>query len=122
MNVLLPILFGLLAVIHTLPALSVFAPARIAAFYGVPSDDAVLLTLLQHRAALFGLVAAACVWAALTPGVRIPVLIGTAISMGSFIIIAATRGTLSSSLTKIVVVDAAGLFIAAFAAVTLARG
>jgi hypothetical protein len=122
MKAALPILFGLLALIHILPALSALAPSRLAGLYGVAPDNTVMLTLLQHRAALFGLVAAACIWAIFVPSVRPAVLIGTVISMASFIIIAAARGTMSSSLNKIVVVDAAGLIIAAIAAILLLRG
>ena len=79
------------------------------------------MTLLQHRALLFGLVAAACIYAAHTPSARWPVLIGTAVSMIGFMSIAAMRGELGGSLNKIVVVDGIGILLAAVIAVLLLR-
>ena len=119
---LIPILFYALAiVIHGVPALSAFSPSRMAQLYGISDQDNVLMTLLQHRAVLFGLVAAACIYAAHNPSVRWPVLIGTVISMGSFILIAIPRGLLSGPLSKIAYVDGLGLIIAAILAVLLVR-
>jgi len=119
---LIPILFYALAlVIHGVPALSAFSPSRMAKLYGISSDNQVLMTLLQHRAVLFGLVAAACIYAAHTPSVRWPVLVGTITSMISFILIAIPRGQLSGPLSKIAYVDGFGLIIAAILAVLLVR-
>jgi len=118
MHNLIPFLFYTLALaIHGVPALSVFSPSRMAKLYGISAYDQVLMTLLQHRAVLFGLVAAACIYAAHTPSARWPVLIGTVISMLSFIIIAIPRGQLSGPLSKIAYVDGLGLIIAAILAV-----
>ena len=118
----IPMLFYALAVvIHGVPALSAFAPKKMASLYGISADDQVLMTLLQHRALLFGLVAAACIYAAHTPSVRWPVLIGTAISMSGFTVIAATRGELGGSLNKIVLMDGFGILLAAVIAVLLLR-
>lgn len=122
MKTLLLFSFWMMALINILPALSGFSTTRLSALYGIESGDAALMTLLQHRALLFGLVAAACVYAVFTPSVRWPVLIGAAISMGGFIIIAALRGTMSGALQKIVIVDAIGCVFAALAAVLLIKG
>ena len=119
---LIPILFYAIAiVIHGVPALSAFSPSRMAQLYGISDQDNVLMTLLQHRAFLFGLVAAACIYAAHNPAVRWSVLIGTTISMASFILIAIPRGQLSGPLSKIAYVDGLGLIIAAILAVLLVR-
>ena len=80
------------------------------------------MTLLQHRAVLFGFVAAACIYAAYAPPARWAVLIGAVISMASFILIAFLRGTTSGALSKIIIVDAIGLFFAALAALLLLKG
>ena len=117
----IPILFWILAIIHTLPALSGVSSDRLASLYGVSSDDKTLMTLLQHRAILFGLVALACILAAHKPNLRWPVLIGAIISMLSFILIAIPRGQLSGPLAKIAYVDGFGLIIAACLAVLLMR-
>ena len=49
------LLFLLLALIHAIPALAAVAPASLTRLYGVPATDS---ALLQHRAVLFGLLAA----------------------------------------------------------------
>ena len=117
----IPILFWILAIIHSLPALSGVSSDRLASLYGVSSDDETLMTLLQHRAVLFGLVALACILAAHKPNLRWPVLMGAIISMLSFILIAIPRGQLSGPLAKIAYVDGFGLIIAACLAVLLMR-
>lgn len=122
MKYLLLFSFWMMALINILPALSGFSTARLSALYGIESGDATLMTLLQHRALLFGLVAAACIYAVYTPSVRWPVLIGAIASMGGFIVIAALHGTTSGSLGKIVIVDAVGCLFAAIAAVLLIKG
>ena len=122
MQKLLPILFYVLALgVHGVPALSAFAPDKMAKLYGISADDQVLMTLIQHRAVLFALVAAACIYAAHTPSARWPVLIGTVISMVSFMIIAVMRGEMGGSLSKVVYVDGFGILIAAVIAALLFR-
>ena len=117
----LPILFWLIAIIHIIPAISGLSGSRVASLYGIEGDDQTLMTLLQHRAVLFGLVAAACLYAAHSPAARLAVLIGAVISMASFILIAFLRGTTSGALSKIIIVDAIGLFFAALAALLLLK-
>jgi len=117
-----PILFYLLGVgIHGVPALSALFPSKIANLYGISAGDNTLMTLLQHRAVLFGIIALACIYAAHSASARWPVLIGAVISMGSFMIIALTRGEAGGSLSKVVIVDAIGLGIAAVLAALLVR-
>ena len=121
MRYLIPLLFSVLAIIHILPALSGVSVDRVADLYGVPAEDKMLMTLLQHRAVLFGLVAGACIYAANRPSARWPVLWGAIISMSSFIFIAMPRGQLSGPLAKIAYVDGFGLIIAAILVVLLMR-
>jgi len=122
MHNLIPFLFYALALgIHAIPALSVLSPARMARLYEISPDDQVLMTLLQHRAVFFVLVAAACIYAAHVASARWPVLIGTSVSMAGFIFIAAARGQLTGSLAKITYVDAIGLIIAAITAFIMLR-
>ena len=122
MRNLIPFLFYVLALgIHGVPALSVLSPQKMAKLYGISADDNVLMTLLQHRAVFFVLVAAACIYAAHVSSARWPVLIGTVISMAAFILIATPRGQLSGPLAKIAYVDGIGLVIAAILAVLMMR-
>lgn len=121
MRAVIPILFWLLAIIHILPALSGLSGMRLAGLYGISAEDKTLMTLLQHRAVLFGIMACACVYAAYTPSVRWPVLIGVVISMASFLVIALPRGQMAGALGKIIIVDGIGLLIAAGLAVLMLR-
>lgn len=121
MSKLIPILYGLLALIHILPAMAVLAPARLSSLYGFDAGDSVLTTLLQHRALLFGILAAALIYAAFNASVRWPVLVGAVVSMGGFIVIAIMRGETGGALRTIVIADIIGLIIAAVAALLLWR-
>ena len=106
------LLFGFLAVIHLLPALAAIAPQQISKLYGVDASDSTLITLLQHRAVLLGIVGFAFSVAAFRPESSAAwhaVIIG-AISMIAFLIIATLNRETFGSLQKIVIVDAVGLF------------
>ena len=113
--------FLLLAFIHAIPALAAVAPGSLTRLYGVPASDSALLTLLQHRAVLFALLAGALVLAAFRPDLRWPALVAVSVSMASFLLIAALRGELSGSLRSIVVADVAELLIALLAATLVLR-
>ncbi len=93
--------------VHLPPFIAFFRPALLTSLYGVARDDPGF-TLLHHRAALFGLVVLACVWAAFDPGVRKLAFLLTALSMISFLIIFIAYGQ-QPSLKTIALVDAAGL-------------
>ena len=121
MRVVIPVMFWALAIIHILPALSGLSGTRLAGLYGISPQEKTLMTLLQHRAVLFGLVACACVYAAYVPSVRWAVLIGTVVSMGSFLLIALPRGQMVGALRKIIIVDGIGLLIAAGLAALMLR-
>ncbi len=119
---LIAILFGILAVIHFLPAAAALAPSQLSALYGVPPEDKVLTTLLQHRAVLLGLVGAAFAAAMFIPSLRWAALIGGAFSMTAFLAIAFMNSELSGPLQKIAIVDAAGLPVAAVLVFLLQKG
>ncbi len=118
---LVTLLFWGLAIIHMMPAISALFPTKLAHLYGVNIDDKTLITLLQHRAILFGLLALACIYAAYTPLIQKPVLIGAVLSMGSFVGLAMFREQLSTALAKIVYVDLIGLAIALILIILLSR-
>ncbi|MEM9669807.1 MAG: hypothetical protein AAF950_12855 [Pseudomonadota bacterium] len=102
------LLFAFLAIIHFLPAVAAIAPGQLTSLYGVEPTNTPLVTLLQHRAILPGLVGGAFACAAAMPAVRWPALIGGAISMIGFPIIAALNNELGGSLRRIAIVDAIG--------------
>jgi hypothetical protein len=108
------ICWGMLGLIHLLPALALFRPSMISALYGVQSGSANFL-LLHHRAALFLCVLVICVWAALRPDVRQLASVAVAISMLSFLWLYAAAER-PAALRQIAIVDLAGLPFLAIAA------
>lgn len=108
------ICWGVLGLIHLLPALALFRPSMISALYGVPSGSTTFL-LLHHRAALFLCVLLVCVWAALRPEVRPLASVVVAISMISFLWLYAAAGQ-PAALRQIAIADLAGLPFLAIAA------
>ena len=99
------LLLGL--VIHGPPFAAFFVPSLIPRLYSVSVDDP-NFALLQHRAALFGVVAVICIWAAFDPSVRKLAVVATALSMLSFLFVFMTFGQ-PSTLKTIAVADLLGL-------------
>lgn len=115
-----PVLWLILAAIHALPALAFFRPAGLTQLYGIAADNPLFL-LMQHRAALFLAVFAACIWAAFVPeGRRLAVLVVT-ISMVSFLALYWMAGS-PAPLRRIALVDLAGLPVLAAVAWMAFRG
>ena len=102
-----PILWLILAAIHAMPALALFRPATLTLLYGVTADSPLFL-LMQHRAALFLAVFAACVWAAFVPEGRRLAVIVVGISMLSFLVLYWQAGS-PEPLKRIALADLAGL-------------
>lgn len=80
------LLWILLALVHTGPALALVRPSLLSRLYGIsPGDPAFLL--VQHRAALFLCICVVCLWAAFDPGVRRLAVLTTGVSMLSFLVL-----------------------------------
>lgn len=109
-----PILWLILAAIHALPALAFFRPSRLAAMYRIDPANPLFL-LMQHRAALFVAVFAACLFAAAVPEGRRLAVIVVGISMLSFLYLYWSAGS-PLPLRRIAIVDLAGLPVLAAAA------
>ena len=109
-----PILWLALAAIHAMPALALFRPSTLTSLYAVAADSPLFL-LMQHRAALFLAVFAACVWAAFVPEGRKLAALVVGISMVSFLALYWMAGA-PPSLKRIAIVDMAGLPVLAGAA------
>ena len=103
---LITALFWGLAVIKFPPVIVAIAPGQLQRLYGVSGDDRTLVTLLQHRAILLGLVGAGCAVAAHVEAFRWPALWGAAISVVTFLILCAAQGQLGGPLRKIAIMDA----------------
>ncbi|GAA0470249.1 hypothetical protein GCM10009096_08940 [Parasphingorhabdus litoris] len=94
-------------VVHLPPFAAFFIPSLITRLYGVSADD-VNFALLQHRAALFGMIVIACTWAAFDADVRKLAFVVTALSMISFLAIYGIYNQ-PTSLRTIAITDAVGL-------------
>ncbi len=99
------IVLGIL--IHLPPFAAFFSPSLITHLYGVSSGD-MNFALLQHRAALFGVIVVACLWAAFDPDVRKLAVALTALSMISFLAIYGIYGQ-PDTLRAIAIADLIGL-------------
>ncbi len=93
--------------IHMPPFVAFFMPSLITRLYGVAPDDG-NLALLHHRAALFGVIVIACIWAAFDPTVRKLTFVLTALSMISFLVIYGIYGQ-PGHLRTIAITDLIGL-------------
>lgn len=99
--------WGVLTLIHILPAMALVKPDLLTKLYGVQTAS-VTHTLLHHRAALFVCILVICIWAALRPEVRSLACVAVGISMISFLVIYAAAG-MPPSLRIIAIADLAGL-------------
>jgi hypothetical protein len=80
-----------MGVFTAVPALALVRPDQLESSYGVTDPDPMLLTLLQHRGMLQLLAGAALIWAAVRPGVRIPVAVGLVVAKTTALLLTATR-------------------------------
>jgi hypothetical protein len=108
------IAWGLLALLHVVPALALGNPALIGRLYGVDRGDPAFL-LLQHRAALFLAVVLLCVWAIFDPAARRPAVVVVAISMLSFLALFWIGGS-PAALRSIAIMDLIGVPVLAYVA------
>ncbi|MEP3227350.1 MAG: hypothetical protein ABJO01_15330 [Parasphingorhabdus sp.] len=108
------ICWAVLALIHLPPFAALVRPALIEQLYGIHPDDP-NFPLILHRAALFGVVAIACLWAAVDSGPRKLTVVVTALSMISFLVIFFLYGQ-PEKLQNIAIADAVGIPFLAFVA------
>jgi len=94
-------------VIHLPPFAAFFVPSLITRLYSVAPGD-LSFALLQHRAALFGVVVVTCIWAAIDPDVRKLAFVVTGLSMMSFLVIYLIYGQ-PTALKSIALGDVIGL-------------
>lgn len=76
-----------MGVFTAVPVLAVVDPGQLASAYGVVEPGPMVLSLLQHRGVLQFLAGAALVWAALAPGVRVPVALGVIVAKLSSLVL-----------------------------------
>ena len=100
--------WGLLALVHVLPALVLFRPGMVRTLYGVePGGD--VGVLIVHRGALFLAVVVASLWALADPGVRRAMGVVVGISVVGFLWVYVRAGMPSGALRTIAVADGVAL-------------
>lgn len=107
--------WGLLVLIHCMPAAVVFSPSLTTRLYGVDATSAAGVLLL-HRGALFLAIVAAGLFAMLDPDVRRACSVILAISMIGYLVVYAQAGLPSGPLRQVALVEAVGLIPLGFAA------
>lgn len=105
MNKLIALLLLIAGIIHLLPLAGVLGGERLNALYGLALDEPNLQILMRHRAALFGLLGALLVAAALIPGLRTLALLGGLLSVISFLLLAWSAPLYNEALRRVVVAD-----------------
>ena len=116
MTKFLPILFWLMALINLTPLLGAVSPSKFKTLYGISPDNLELMTLLQHRAILLGLIGLLLLAASYREELRWSAVSLGVLSMGSFVLFAIVREQMNGPLGKIAITDIVGLIFAAFAA------
>jgi hypothetical protein len=108
MQIVTPLCWIALALIHAAPAAAAFSPELVRRLYGVdPSGD--LGLLLAHRGALFLAVALTCLYAAISPTARRAATIVTAVSVVGFLILYARASFPTGPLRTIAIGDVVAL-------------
>jgi hypothetical protein len=102
-----PFCWGLLALLHLLPALALVRPGMLTTLYGVEAGSPLFL-LMQHRAALFAVVLLVAAWCAVDPAPRRLGVLAVGFSMLSFLWLWWQAGQ-PAALRAIALADLAGL-------------
>lgn len=100
-------------IIHLLPLSGVLGAERLSALYGISVSGADLEILMRHRAILFALLGAFCIYAALKPAIQLMALIGGAVSVASFLVLACAAESINDEIRRVVIADVvAAVFLA----------
>lgn len=113
MTVLATIALLASTLIHLLPTLGVLGASRLESLYGISADDPTVRLLLQHRAVLFGIVAAVCLTGALWSPLRLTALVVAVVSTWSYVALWRAVGARSAPIDRVAYIDfALGVLLA----------
>ena len=93
------------AVIHLLPLSGVLGAERLEALYGMALDDPNLILLMRHRAVLFGLLGVGLLIAVRRPSLHAAALFAAAVSVVSFLWLAASAESTNAAIGRVVIAD-----------------
>ena len=105
MQKLATVLFLIAGIVNLLPVAGIGSASRIQAAYGVVLEDANLIILMRHRAALFGIVGVLLVASAFHLPLRPLALAAGLFSMLSFVLIAFLVGGYNAELRRVALAD-----------------
>ncbi len=105
MRFVVPAVLLIVALIHALPLVGVMGAAKLTQLYGIDVRDPTLELLLQHRAVLFGLLAAFLAYAAVRPELHRLALVAGFVSVASFLVLARLSSAHNPELTTVVRAD-----------------
>lgn len=103
--------FVLAGLVNLFPLVGVLGPEHLKSLYGVAIKNGDVLTLLRHRAVLFGLVGALLLVAAFRPAWRRIALIAGLTSMLTFLFLALPIGGRSKALQQVFWVDLVAVIV-----------
>ena len=99
----------MVGVIHLLPLSGVLGAERLADLYGLPFNERNLVVLMRHRAILFGLLGAFCVYAAFKRELQPVAFVAAFVSVISFIGLAWPSIGLNAQVGRVFTVDLVAL-------------
>lgn len=108
----------IVGIIHLIPISGAAGVAQLNSLYGINIADPDLSVLMRHRAILFGLLGLFLIYAAFRPALQLLALIGGAVSVASFLLLAHSAGGFNEELKRVFIVDvvAAACLVIGFAA------
>lgn len=109
MRYLVSALFVVVGIIHLLPLSGLAGAAQLTTLYGLDFSEPNLALLMRHRAALFGLLGALCLFAAFRPRLQPLTLAAAAVSVISFLVLAWDTGQYNAALARVVTADLVAL-------------
>lgn len=120
---LVPVALIVVGVIHLVPLTGALGVGRLNSLYGITISDPDLSILMRHRAILFGLLGAFCLYAAVKPSLQLLALSAAAVSVVSFLYLAYATGGYNEELRRVFVADvlAAAFLALGFAGYFLGR-
>lgn len=104
------------SVIHLLPVVGVLGGAQLEALYGRAPDDPTVALLLRHRAVLFGILGVLLAIGALVPSQQRLAIGAGAVSVVSFLVLAAVTPQHDAAIARVVRADWIALACLAVAA------
>ncbi|MGB5292862.1 MAG: hypothetical protein WBN41_15580 [Lysobacterales bacterium] len=117
MSKLVSSLLIVVGVINFLPVFAVLSATNLEQAYSVEFANNDLIILMRHRALLFGIIGGFILFSVFAPSFQTPAMIMAALSMIGFLYLVWTVGGHNDAISRIAVIDVAGIACLALAAV-----